>query len=354
MNMSNKKDQSRPQLNDDNLFVLYSPPDDANHYLIINDDTKSSNENKHAFIIHPFDHNDTDRTICIQSDTKLVNPNIDFRPNQEFERIITAKDDYLDLARYFKSQCEVGNFDKVVLSRIKKIYRDSANLMPLFLSLKQKYPYAFIYLLNIPGQSCWIGATPEKLLEKISNQYSTMALAGTAIANNKKIDSITWGQKEIHEQALVEDYFENIIKEIDSNFNKNEPYNKKAGMAIHLCTDFNFESDKDLTEILELFHPSPAVCGLPKQKSFNFIINSEQHPRSYYTGYLGPVTSSGDSHIFVNLRCMEVSGDAFYLYVGGGITKDSDPLSEWQETELKSTTLQSIIEKMYLYADVIR
>ena len=50
---------------------------------------------------------------------------------------------------------------------------------------------------------------------------------------------------------------------------------------------------------------------------------------------------------------MEVSDDAFYLYLGGGITEDSVVENEWNETELKSSTLQSIIEKMYLYVDVI-
>jgi isochorismate synthase len=53
--------------------------------------------------------------------------------------------------------------------------------------------------------------------------------------------------------------------------------------------------------------------------------------------------------LFVNLRCMKITPDYISLYVGGGITLDSDPAEEWNETRLKALSLLKI---MGLYMDI--
>uniref|UniRef100_UPI0037C0DDAB chorismate-binding protein n=1 Tax=Flavobacterium sp. TaxID=239 RepID=UPI0037C0DDAB len=47
--------------------------------------------------------------------------------------------------------------------------------------------------------------------------------------------------------------------------------------------------------------------------------------------------------LFVNLRCLEVVNNAVNIYVGCGITKDSNPEMEFLETENKSMTMRNII-----------
>ena len=47
----------------------------------------------------------------------------------------------------------------------------------------------------------------------------------------------------------------------------------------------------------------------------------------------------------MNLRCTEIFANGVKLYVGGGITKDSIPEKEWEETELKSQTLLFAFEE---------
>ena len=89
-------------------------------------------------------------------------------------------------------------------------------------------------------------------------------------------------------------------------------------------------------------HPTPAVCGIPLEKSRALILETEQHNRGYYTGFLGPVTAKSIS-LFVNLRCMQVLPEKCVLYVGGGITRDSEMEKEWLETEAKAETLLSVI-----------
>ena len=69
----------------------------------------------------------------------------------------------------------------------------------------------------------------------------------------------------------------------------------------------------------------------------------EGYFRDFYTGYLGTVNMSEESHIFVNLRCMQVLDNQAVLYAGGGITKHSKPQKEWEETEMKFKTLLQVL-----------
>ncbi len=91
-------------------------------------------------------------------------------------------------------------------------------------------------------------------------------------------------------------------------------------------------------------HPTPAVCGMPQQAAYEYILQIEAHDRKFYTGFLGPWQLNGQSELFVNLRCAEFNRTALHLFVGGGLTSSSFAESEWEETEYKSKTLLSIDE----------
>jgi isochorismate synthase len=97
--------------------------------------------------------------------------------------------------------------------------------------------------------------------------------------------------------------------------------------------------------MLGLLHPTSAVCGTPKQEAIDFILATENHARSMYSGYLGPVNLANATHLFVNLRTVEIKGNQAVFYAGCGITEDSDPEKEWQETQMKCQTLQRILMK---------
>ena len=107
--------------------------------------------------------------------------------------------------------------------------------------------------------------------------------------------------------------------------------------------------DFGLAQLLNKLHPTPAVCGLPKETAKNFILEHEGYDRSFYTGFLGEINlnsggeKSANTHLFVNLRCMELFEDKAVLFVGGGITNDSNNEKEWEETVAKSSTMKAIL-----------
>ncbi|MGB0175928.1 MAG: chorismate-binding protein, partial [Owenweeksia sp.] len=101
-------------------------------------------------------------------------------------------------------------------------------------------------------------------------------------------------------------------------------------------------------ELLYNLHPTPAVGGWPKKEALAYIEDHEKHDRAYYSGYFGLRTKDSFAY-YVNLRCMQVYNNAVVLYAGGGILADSDPVSEWEETEAKLQTLLRVIQSTNLY-----
>ncbi len=205
----------------------------------------------------------------------------------------------------------------------------------------------------MPEIGTWMGASPEILVQVDKNKlFKTIALAGTQLLKPKSDPShASWRQKEIEEQAMVKRYILNSFKSIRlREYQEVGPRTVVAGNLMHLRTDFTVNINEvpfpNLgTQMLGLLHPTSAVCGMPKEPATQFILQNEGYNRAYYSGFLGPVQIDSESHIFVNLRCMQLFEQTAYLYAGAGITAESEPEKEWQETQHKMDTMYRVIRK---------
>lgn len=264
-----------------------------------------------------------------------------------------TKEDYLNLVQKGIDAIQKSTFKKVVLSRKKVIdLRPDFDVIDSFMGLCEAYPGAFVNLYQLPGNSLWMGATPELLISQ-SNEgiFKTVSLAGTQQAEpDSNPLEIGWTQKEIEEQAMVGRYIIDCFKKIRlREFDENGPKTVRAANLYHLKSEYIVNTNEinfpQLGSVmLKLLHPTSAVCGTPKESSLKFILDEENYHRSFYAGFIGPVNFNNESNLFVNLRCMQIIGDQGILYAGGGITEHSDREKEWQETEMKCRTLLDIIE----------
>jgi len=245
-----------------------------------------------------------------------------------------------------------GRFEKVVASRFKDIeVNDSFDLLKAFDLLCENHPQALVSLVSSPQTGTWLGATPE-LLVSVDNQntFRTVALAGTQpFSSEVDLKSVAWTQKEIEEQALVCRYIINCFKKIRlREYEEHGPRTMVAGNVMHLKTDY--EVDMKATNfpqlgsvMLKLLHPTSAVCGMPYDTALDFLSKYEGYNREFYSGYLGPVRLNNSSQIFANLRCMQLFENQVRLYAGAGITIDSIPEKEFDETEIKMQNLQNLV-----------
>jgi isochorismate synthase len=264
-----------------------------------------------------------------------------------------SKKDFMKMVEEALGAIESGTFEKVVLSRKKIIHCSNDLDIPVaFQKLCSLYSNALISFVTIPDAGSWLGASPELLVSLQDKRiFKTTALAGTqAYSHGVDIKTVAWTQKDIEEQALVERYIISCFKKIRlREYEEHGPRTVVAGNLIHLKSDFMVDMQATNfprlgSVMLQLLHPTSAVCGVPLDTALEFIHKHENYPRQFYTGYLGPVNFLNRTDIFVNLRCLQFLQEKLILYAGAGITQDSIPDKEWEETELKLSTLLKVLQ----------
>jgi isochorismate synthase len=244
-----------------------------------------------------------------------------------------------------------GTFQKVVLARSKTIQTSIVDIHKTLLELRAAYPHSCITAFYHPEIGFWVIASPELLLSTdATGTFKTVALAGTqAYHPNIPIREVSWTHKEIEEQALVSRYIIGCFKSIRlRDYVEQGPRTIQAGNLLHLKTEYTANTNEvNMKEIgatmLQLLHPTSAVCGMPKKPALEFIEATEPFNRKFYSGYSGPVNINNETSLFVTLRCAEVHTKGITLYAGAGITADSDPDKEFEETNLK----MDVIDKAF-------
>ena len=168
-----------------------------------------------------------------------------------------------------------------------------------------------------------------------------MSLAGTLIKEYND-EMLVAGEKELTEQAIVTKYIREVFTNLRMCFKEKEEGLVSSSNLYHLRTIFTATKDRKITvaEILNHLHPTPAICGYPREKALQFILEEENYDRQLFGGFLGVVRDQHNALLYVNLRCMQLFGDRAILYAGAGIMGDSDPYKEWLETEKKMDTLR--------------
>uniref|UniRef100_UPI0035C79B54 chorismate-binding protein n=1 Tax=Aurantibacter sp. TaxID=2807103 RepID=UPI0035C79B54 len=319
-----------------------------------------------GFVFSPF--NSEEKSILIPLDASdiievdvLENTSEELeleKPKNEVD--ITAKGFHFSLVSKAIQHIKNHNFEKVVVSRKEVIPLKENNPIILFKRLLATYNNAFVYCWYHPKVGLWLGATPETLLSVTGNRFTTMSLAGTQAVNNKN----DWQAKETEEQQLVTNYLVSNLQDSVSSLTIGKTETIKAGNLLHLRTKLSGVLNTNLKNVIAVLHPTPAVCGLPKQVTKTFILEYENYNREFYTGFLGELNLKEEksrntnrrnvennaygsikkvSNLFVNLRCMQLTDTKAHIYIGGGITKDSIPENEWQETCNKTETMKNTL-----------
>ena len=286
----------------------------------------------------------------------------------ESAKIIPNENDrlrHVNLVSKGKENILNTELQKVVLSRCETKSLKNNNPFAIFKRLFNTYKNAMVYCWFHPKVGFWIGATPELLFKVEGKRLTTISLAGTQAFNESK--SVNWTGKEIEEQQIVTDYIYKQIQPYAKSINVSDVETVRAGNLLHLKTRVTSVLDKEskLKSIIEALHPTPAVCGFPKADAKDFILQHENYNREFYTGFLGELNLKQattrntnrrnvennayavvktQSNFYVNLRCMQLKESTANIYVGGGITKDSNPEQEWKETVNKTATIIKVLD----------
>ena len=342
-------------------FCIYRFPNEAGFHLAIEKEFLSSTggsvsqKDSNNFIIAPFIQNEESTVVFLQTILpeeandrllEIIKKSEDRQTEWHPLPAAITKEDYLERIGHYLKDIRSGKLSKAILSRVILLNKPKdLDVFDFYTSLSSAYPETFASLFYIPGMGIWTGATPELLLEKKYTKYQTMALAATQPI--KPGGEYSWRKKEEVEHHLVQQHIEDIfLKNNCSLVYSNGPYTIETGKVAHLETDYTFEEKAQSNQetIIQQLHPTPAIGGLPVREALECIKNYEGYNRNYYSGYLGETNHHDFTRLFINLRCMQIGKDKIAIYVGGGISIDSNPEEEWAETNQKSLTLLEIIK----------
>lgn len=323
-----------------------------------------------GFVFAPFDNSKAailipdEEALSLECDFVNISDNETFQ--DKFQNSEAEKQQHINLVIKGIEAIEEKQLKKVVLSRCETLKLSDLNPLEIFKRLLKNYQTAFVYCWYHPEIGLWLGASPETLIEVEGSRFKTMALAGTKTYDGTL--DVVWQDKEKEEQQFVTDFITNSLIKSTINLKVSDVETIKAGNLLHLKTNIsgmlNLKSS-NLKEVLNRLQPTPAVCGLPKESAKQFILKHENYNREYYTGFLGELNLQEKtirnsnrrnvennayasvkkvSNLFVNLRCMQILNQKALIYIGGGITKESIPEAEWQETISKAKVMKKVLQ----------
>lgn len=333
-------------------FALYRLPDQETATRITSSKSpilmQSCNElnGQQGFVVAPFTPSPHTPILLIEAESVET-----FTPAQPTARPIGIAKEHDNREEYachfnlYHEQIAMGHFEKIVLARGCRVeMHEQPHVEDLFNRACRLYPHMFVALVHTPECGTWLTATPEVLLQGHGKQWSTAALAGTMPCQEKNTPQ--WSNKNIAEQQLVTTYIAQCLHNWGTHIEQNGPHTVQAGALLHLKTTFNFTLNDALHvgNLLDELYPTPAVCGTPKEATREFIMAHEGAARQYYSGFMGPLSLSDHTHLYVSLRCMKIEQNRCLLYAGGGLLPDSNEQEEWNETQAKMETMLKLLK----------
>lgn len=242
-------------------------------------------------------------------------------------------------------EMRAGTIRKAVLSRQTSLYSpspwpvDRALAKLLFLSTGTS-----VFAHSLYDQKIWIGASPEVLFQREGRQISVDSLAGT---RQTLLDNASFSAKDREEQAVVTEFLQTSLAPLCSHVSVSPVTQRRADDLEHVYCQVQgvLRDDVNDDDILAALHPTPAVCGSPRDSAARLLHELEPTPRDLYSGVLG-YSNGHQTTAIVALRCAQVHGHTARLFGGAGIVLDSDADLEYSECGWKMEIMRRALQDL--------
>jgi menaquinone-specific isochorismate synthase len=253
-------------------------------------------------------------------------------------------EEWKDSVQSVVNRLQQGEMDKVVLARKCEVSFDKKVSSDFVLdNLWKQQPDSFVFSFE-RKESCFIGATPERLVKKTGEEILSTCLAGSiargdTLLNDEKLgEELLKDEKNRYEHQLVVDSIQQALNPFCDKLSiPPSPQLMKLKDIQHLYTPVIGQASEhtSLLNLVEKLHPTPALGGVPRDKALYVIRQEEEMDRGLYAGPIGWIDAYGNGEYAVALRSGLLQGEKAYLYAGCGIVADSEPESEFKETQMK-------------------
>ncbi len=198
-----------------------------------------------------------------------------------------------------------------------------------------------------------LGATPETVATLQHGAFQATAVAGsigvgtTPEEREALADRLLASRKDREEHGIaLDDMVARLTSLAEDVEAQAEPHVLTLSRIQHLESEIQARIPEGVgvLDILEVLHPTPAVCGLPRDAALEFLSRQESFERGWYAGPVGWFDAAGNGVFAPALRCAVVRGRQWRLFAGAGIVAGSDAALEWEETGIKFEPVLSALE----------
>lgn len=263
--------------------------------------------------------------------------------------------DYIECRRRIGrilDEIRAGRLHKAVLAR--QVVLQFNRHLPAFTTLRRwseitggSYCFALQW-----GERIFMGCSPERLFRRQGDFVQTESLAGTVRrgetpAEDEQLEqALREDPKLIREHAWVTRYIQGELEALTHAVEAPDQANVlKLDRIQHrqLPIEATLRPGVGDGQLLQALHPTPAVCGFPRDRARNLLAQEEVFQRGWYSGVVGVVAPQA-SELAVAIRSALVHGDRAWCYSGVGIVEGSEADAEWQELEAKIESFLAAVE----------
>ena len=244
-----------------------------------------------------------------------------------------------------KNYITEGDVMQVVLSqRMSKPF--AASPLALYRSLRSLNPSPYMFYFNFEDFFV-IGASPEILVRLEGDTVTVRPIAGTrrrgvSFEEDQALEKdLLSDEKERAEHVQLLDLGRNDagrVAKVGSVKLTENMMVERYSHVMHIVSNVEGKLQDGLNalDVLKATFPAGTVSGAPKVRAMEIIDELEPVKRGIYAGAVGYLGFHGDMDLAIAIRTAIVKDNKLHVQAGAGIVADSDPSSEWQETQNKA------------------
>lgn len=247
-----------------------------------------------------------------------------------------------------------GSVEKVVLARVHDLEcPEPIDPVDLLARLRGANPRSHVFLFEPDPGRVLFGAAPETVATLRNRIFRATAVAGSVRRGSTPAEdrmlgtSLLSSPKDRAEHAVT---VREIVAGLEGRIigavrTDPEPHLLVLSRIQHLETrvEARVSSSETVLSLLQALHPTPAVCGFPRERAFPLLADLEPFERGWYAGPVGWFDIEGEGVFVPALRSAVGGGRRWRAFAGAGIVQGSEPASEWAETTVK---LQAALEAL--------
>lgn len=258
----------------------------------------------------------------------------------------TQRDDYVAMVRAAQEYVKAGDIYQVCLAH-RFCAPFAGDPWPLYLALREASPAPHSAFLNL-GDETVLSSSPECFLKMSGRSISTRPIKGTRPRKRDRDEDareaieLKTSPKEIAELVMITDLERNdlgSVCEYGSVTASQLLHLERYAQVFHLVSTVEGILRKDLSHVAAVAacFPGGSISGAPKKRALEIIHELEPAPRGLFTGAIGYFGYNGESQFNIAIRTMVIRNGEAAFHVGAGITADSIPEKEWEETLHKAS-----------------